>query len=157
MIFVTVGTHQDPFDRLLDAVGRLQVDEEIVVQYGHSTARPANATCVAFMPFDELRAHVSRARVVVTHAGVGSMMLAMSEGRRPVVMPRLAGHGEHVDDHQLELARRMETADLATVIEEPGDLAAAIAAGGGATTALGSKPGLARDLTAYLAETLGRD
>lgn len=157
MIFVTVGTHQDPFDRLLDAVARLETAEEIVVQYGHSTARPANATCVDFMPFDELRAHVARARVVVTHAGVGSMMLAMSEGRRPVVMPRLASHREHVDDHQLELARRMGAAGLATVVEEEGDLAVAVAAGGGATAALGSKPGLAHDLTTYLAETLGRD
>ena len=154
MIFVTVGTHQDPFDRLLDAVGRLDVDEEIVVQYGHSTSRPANAACVDFMPFDELRDHVARARVVVTHAGVGSMMLAMSEGRRPVVMPRREAHGEHVDDHQLELARRMGSADLATVVEEADELAVAVAGAGGATTALGTKPGLARDLSAYLAEVL---
>ena len=55
-------------------------------------------------PFDELVEHVRRARVVVSHAGVGSVLTALANGKRPVVVPRLHRFGEAVDDHQLPFA-----------------------------------------------------
>ncbi|MEW6583787.1 MAG: glycosyltransferase, partial [Actinomycetota bacterium] len=118
MIFVTVGTNEARFDRLLRAVDGLDVDEEIVVQNGASGVRPARASCVDFLPFDEMVAHVDRCRVVVTHAGVGSILLALSRGRRPVVVPRLKRHGEAVDDHQVPLTRRLAAQGLVTAVED---------------------------------------
>ncbi|ADB53706.1 D-glucuronyl C5-epimerase family protein [Conexibacter woesei] len=110
MIFATVGTHQDGFPRMLKALEALPLDggEELVVQHGHG-APPANATrAEAFLPFPAMAELFATARVVVTHAGVGSILLATRAGHTPIVVPRLARNGEHVDDHQVELARALE-------------------------------------------------
>lgn len=118
MIFVTVGTNEAPFERLLRAVERLPGDEELVVQYGSGAVRPRNATCVAYLPFDDLVEHVRRARVVVAHAGIGSIMVATANGKRPVVVPRLKRFHEAVDDHQVRLARRLAQRRLVAVVED---------------------------------------
>jgi UDP-N-acetylglucosamine--N-acetylmuramyl-(pentapeptide) pyrophosphoryl-undecaprenol N-acetylglucosamine transferase len=101
VIFATVGTHGQPFARFLDALAGL--DDDVVVQYGHNAPPAGVREAVAFMPFDELNARMRDADVVVTHAGVGSVLCAREAGHVPVVVPRLHRFGEHVDDHQLEL------------------------------------------------------
>jgi UDP-N-acetylglucosamine transferase subunit ALG13 len=101
VIFATVGTHAQPFGRFLDALAGLGGD--VVVQYGHNAPPAGVREAVAFMPFDVLNAHMREADVVVTHAGVGSVLCAREAGHVPVVVPRLHRFGEHVDDHQLEL------------------------------------------------------
>jgi UDP-N-acetylglucosamine transferase subunit ALG13 len=147
MIFVTVGTNETRFDRLLRAVEDLgHGGEDVVVQAGASDVRPAGARCVDFLPFDAMVEHVDRARVVVTHAGVGSILLALSRGRRPVVVPRLHRFGEAVDDHQVPLARRLAGRGLVTLVEDPGSgLAEAVAADGSLTVQMTSTR-LAEDL-----------
>jgi UDP-N-acetylglucosamine--N-acetylmuramyl-(pentapeptide) pyrophosphoryl-undecaprenol N-acetylglucosamine transferase len=110
VIFATVGTHGQPFTRFLDALAGL--DDDVVVQYGHNP-RPAGVhEAVAFMPFDELNARMREADVVVTHAGVGSVLCARQAGHVPVVVPRLHRYGEHVDDHQLQITTEMEAAGM---------------------------------------------
>ena len=104
MILVTVGTSGEPFDRLLESVAPLTAGEEVVVQHGASAVRPPGAECVAFLEYSELLDRMRRARAVVTHAGVGSIMAALSVGKRPFVVPRRRALGEAVDDHQVELA-----------------------------------------------------
>jgi UDP-N-acetylglucosamine transferase subunit ALG13 len=64
--------------------------------------------------------------VVVTHAGVGSVMLALGRGKVPIVLPRLAAFGEAVDDHQATFGRRIAMAGLVCVVEDPGSLIAAV-------------------------------
>ena len=125
MIFVTTGTCE-PFDRLLRAVDSLEVDEELIAQHGHSPVRPRGADCVDFLAYDELVEVVRRARIVITHAGVGSLMTALAAGKRPVVVPRRCAFGEAVDDHQVPFARRAGELGLATLVEEIGTLALAI-------------------------------
>lgn len=153
MILVTVGTNEAAFDRLVRAVESLPADEEIVVQCGASSERPANATvCHEFLLFDELLAEMRRARVVVTHAGIGSIMSALSCGQRPLVVPRLARYGEAVDDHQLPVARRLEETGLVTVVEDPGALPAAVkAAGESVDVELGADERLIAELRDYIA------
>jgi beta-1,4-N-acetylglucosaminyltransferase len=107
VIFVTVGTHYDGFPRLLRAVAALPA-RDLVVQFGHGSP-PRNATVAkSFMRFDEMVAHFRAADAVITHAGVGSIIVAIRHGHVPVIMPRLRRYGEHVDDHQVDLARRLE-------------------------------------------------
>lgn len=149
MIFVTLGTQAYPFDRLLRGLEGL--DEELVVQGGASTFRPDGATWFDFLDFSQLVEHVLAARVVVSHAGVGSVMTAVTEGKRPVVVPRLARYGEAVDDHQLPFARRIDGAGLVRLVEDPAELAAAVAdtpdpPASGRT----GESALAADLRAYL-------
>lgn len=141
MIFASVGTHHDGFPRLLQGLERLgEGPEPLVVQHGHG-APPANAdTAKAFMPFDEMLQHLEAARVVILHAGVGSVLLASRAGHTPIVVPRLRVHGEHVDDHQAELARALEAARRAVVVWDVEHLAEAVAAAPerGAPTAAGT-------------------
>jgi UDP-N-acetylglucosamine transferase subunit ALG13 len=116
VIFVSIGT-SEPFDRLLSAVDGLGEGEELVVQYGTSSVRPAGATCVEFLDFEETLALMRRARVVITHAGVGSVLTALQAGRRPLLVPRLGRLGEAIDDHQLVFDRRVAENGLGVVLE----------------------------------------
>jgi UDP-N-acetylglucosamine transferase subunit ALG13 len=155
VILVTVGTHEAPFDRLLTAVCALAPDEELVVQHGPSRIRPPGATCVAYLAYDELVELAGRARVVVCHAGVGSIMTALACGKRPVVVPRLRRHAEHVDDHQLELARRLDREGLVVLVEREHDLADAVARRGDDEAPSFSRPGrLAREVHTLLQSRL---
>jgi UDP-N-acetylglucosamine transferase subunit ALG13 len=104
VIFVTVGTHHQPFERLLDALDSL--DDELVVQYGPGRA-PAALHAETFMPFDAMLDRFREADTVITHAGVGSIICARREGHVPLVVPRRHELGEHVDDHQVELTRAL--------------------------------------------------
>jgi UDP-N-acetylglucosamine transferase subunit ALG13 len=127
VILVTVGTNEARFDRLLQAIEALPSGTEIVVQHGPSRIRPSGARCFDYLDFDDLVRLIRRASVVVTHAGVGSIMTALANGRRPVVVPRLVRFGEAVDDHQLDFARRAAQAGLVHLVEDPEDLLAAVA------------------------------
>jgi UDP-N-acetylglucosamine transferase subunit ALG13 len=105
VIFVTVGTHHQPFERLLGALEVLDTDE-LVIQYGPGQA-PAALRAEQFMPFDEMLKSFGEADTVITHAGVGSIICASREGHVPLVVPRRHDLGEHVDDHQVELTRAL--------------------------------------------------
>lgn len=126
MIVVTVGTNEARFDRLL-AWLEPPPGEPVLVQHGPSPVRVPGAEHVDFLPFEDLVARLRGARAVVTHAGVGSIMVALSNGLRPVVVPRLARLCEAVDDHQVPLARRLHEAGLVTLVEHRAALAAALA------------------------------
>jgi UDP-N-acetylglucosamine transferase subunit ALG13 len=157
MILVTVGTNEAAFDRLLEAVAALQTSEELVVQYGSSAIRPPNAArAFDFLLFDELVQEMQAARVVVTHAGIGSIMTALSCGRRPVVAARLESFGEAVDDHQLPVARRLEEAGLVTLVEDLDRLGEAVErAGEEVDVALGADARLVSELRDYIAAETG--
>ena len=126
MILVTTGTNEQPFDRLVKAAADLRCSERLVVQYGSSTVAHGAGEWVDFVGFDELEGLMREARAVVGHAGVGSIMLARGCGHVPIVMARRHHLGEAVDDHQLPLARRLDTAGLVTLVEDSGELAAAV-------------------------------
>lgn len=126
MIFVTVGTHHQPFERLLGALGGL--DAELVVQYGPGRP-PANAVrAEAFMPFGEMIECLREAETVITHAGVGSILCARREGHTPLVVPRRHDLGEHVDDHQAELTRALVERGSVVAVWDVDELALTVAA-----------------------------
>jgi UDP-N-acetylglucosamine transferase subunit ALG13 len=153
MVFVTIGT-SEPFDRLLRALPQLD-GEELVVQAGESDLRPDGARCISYVPYEELVELIRAARVVVTHAGVGTIMTVLANGKRPVVMPRLARFGEAVDDHQLPLARRLAEDGFVTLAEDEAALADALAADQAPTNGRRNGTGrLARELREFLTEQL---
>lgn len=122
MILVTIGTNEQPFDRLVRAAGRLGGEEPLFVQYGASQVSHGRGEWVDFLSFDDLMSRAREARVFVSHAGVGSIMLARRCGLRPVIVPRRHHLGEAVDDHQLPLARRLAAAGMATLVEDADQL-----------------------------------
>lgn len=117
MIFVTLGTHEQPFDRALDLVIALARRDSVLVQHGATRPRPglSGVEWSEYLDWAPLTARMRDADVVVTHAGVGSAVTAIRAGKKPVLVPRLARYGEHVDDHQLQLAERLAEFGLALV------------------------------------------
>lgn len=128
MLLLTLGTHEQPFDRAVDAVVPLAAREHVVVQHGHTPARPgvAGIEWVEFTGRARMRELVAEASAVVCHAGTGCIVTAISLGKTPVVMPRLARHGEHVDDHQLQITKEFAAAGMVVACLEGDDLDAAI-------------------------------
>ena len=107
MIFVTVGT-QLPFDRLIRAVdgwAAAGAGPEVFAQIGPTSLRPGNIEARPFISPSECRELIHDADVVVSHAGMGTILSALELGTRVLVMPRRAALGEHRNDHQLATAR----------------------------------------------------
>ena len=109
MIFVTVGTHEQPFDRLIRAVDQLKaeqvLEEEVVIQTGYSTYEPVHCTWKKLFPYQEMLHYVREARIVITHGGPSSFIMPLQVRKVPIVVPRQKQFGEHVNDHQLEFAK----------------------------------------------------
>lgn len=119
MIFATCGTSPFRFDRMMHALEALPA-EDLNVQHGPSPAPPC-AVGNPFLGFGTMVELMEEADVVVSHAGVGSIMCALQAGHVPVVFPRLKRYSETVDDHQAELATALAkrgTVILATTPEE---------------------------------------
>lgn len=117
MIFVTVGTHEQPFNRLVKAVDELKRDgvitEDVVIQTGFSTYEPKYCTWSKLIPYQDMLKNVEDARIVITHGGPASFIMPLQIGKTPIVVPRQHRFNEHVNDHQVEFARnvaeKMET------------------------------------------------
>lgn len=155
MIFVSVGTNEAPFDRLLRAVDALPTDEQLVVQAGHSSPHVVTrAEVVDFLSFEKMGESIRQARAFVTHAGVGSIMVGLANGKRPIVLPRRKAFGEAVDDHQLQLGRRFSRAGLVTLVEEPEHLDKALRGEQKAEPVGGGSSRLAGDLRLFLENVL---
>lgn len=109
MIFVTVGT-QLPFDRLVAAVDQWAASHrrtvEVFAQIGPGSYAPRHIRYEAFVPVDRFSGLVKQAELIVSHAGIGSIVTALAEGKPIVIMPRRADLGEHRNDHQLATASR---------------------------------------------------
>lgn len=104
MIFVTVGTHEQPFDRLVKAIDALVADgtigEGVFVQTGYCTYEPIHCAWSRFVPTPEMHSRMEAADIIVTHGGPSSFVEAMAAGKVPVVVPRYERFGEHVNGHQ---------------------------------------------------------
>lgn len=125
MILVTVGTHDQPFDRLVAAAERLAREgRDVFVQRGPSRVAVPHCTSEPFVTPQRLDALVAEATAVVTHAGPGSVLMALAAGHKPIVVPRRAVFGEHVDDHQVRFAARI--AGRVTVVDDPDGLEQAL-------------------------------
>ena len=111
MIFVTVGTHEQPFDRLLKEVDELVekgvITEEVFIQTGYSTYIPKNCKWSKLLSFDKMDELMERADIIITHGGPATFMSAIANGKKPIVVPRQEKYGEHVNDHQVDFARNV--------------------------------------------------
>lgn len=109
MIFVTVGTHEQPFDRLIVAIDRWRADgilrEEVVIQTGSSTYEPRCCRWEHFFSPSEMEGYIKRAKIVITHGGPSSFIASLRIGKIPVVVPRQKRFGEHINDHQMDFCR----------------------------------------------------
>lgn len=118
-LLVTLGTIRPyRFDALIDAVLRTGLaNDQTIWQVGVTTRSDLPGRVVAQLGHEEFLAAAAAADVVITHAGVGTVLELLEHGMHPVVVPRSSGRGEHVDDHQYEIAEYLRTTDVATVLE----------------------------------------
>jgi beta-1,4-N-acetylglucosaminyltransferase len=125
LIFVTVGSHYQGFDRLVKKMDEIagKIDEKIIMQIGNTKYKPVNAEYFSFVEsFEEILRLNREARVVVSHAGAGSIVTALKEKTPVIVVPRLKRYDEHMNDHQLEIAKAMSENKNVTVIYDVEDL-----------------------------------
>lgn len=111
MIFVTVGTHEQPFDRLIKKVDELKkngvIQEEVIIQTGFSKYEPQYCQWSKLIPYQQMIKNVEDARIVITHGGPASFIMPLQVGKIPIVVPRQYQFNEHVNDHQVEFARNV--------------------------------------------------
>ena len=130
MIFVTVGTHEQPFDRLIRKVDELKqngiIKEEVIIQTGFSTYEPKYCRWSKLLPYQQMVQNVADARIVITHGGPASFIMPLQIGKTPIVVPRQYQFHEHVNDHQVEftqnVAQRMGTIIPVEDVETLGDI-----------------------------------
>ncbi len=112
MIFLTVGNWHKGFNRLVRAVdefvGSGVVNEEVVAQIGHSTYTPRHLTVIDYCSPVEFVDIITKSRIIITHAGVGTIYQALVHGKTVIVVPRKSSLGEHLDDHQFATAKNFE-------------------------------------------------
>ncbi len=147
MIFVSLGTHEQPFARAIDLVRPLSATDQIVVQHGHTPTRPGEPgfRWIDFLPYEEVVSLMKEADAVVCHAGVGTIVTAVHADIVPVVIPRLHRFHEHVDDHQLQIVTELGSRGLLQPVLEPEDVVPAVeAARGKRSTALNIRSELRR-------------
>lgn len=110
MIYVTVGTMFLDFPRLIRKMDEIagKTGELVYVQTGLGRTYPQNCEHFDFKPREKVLALQRDARVIVCHAGIGSVMDALHAGRPLIVVPRLKKFNEHMNDHQLDVAKAVQ-------------------------------------------------
>ncbi len=133
MILVTLGTHGQRFYRAVDLAIELAHHDQVLVQHGATPRRLGlpNMTWVDYLSWEAFTECIHRADAVVSHAGVGSAVTAIRSGKKPVLVPRLAHFGEHVDDHQVQLAQRLAQRGLVLAYAPGASIGDLVAEGSG--------------------------
>src|SRR3954454_15685751 len=116
-VLVSLGTERFPFTRAVDRLQDLLAGCDVTWQTGSTCVERDGRPLPQWLPSEELRAACQRADVVITHAGVGSALMALSAGKVPVLLPRRAELGEHVDDHQGDFGSYLTDRRLAISVD----------------------------------------
>ena len=107
MILVTLGTQNNSFHRLLEEVQKNidngNIKEEVIVQNGYTKFDSKQMKLIKEIPQDEFNKLIDQANLVITHGGVGSIITAITKGKKVIAIPRLKKYNEHVNDHQIEI------------------------------------------------------
>lgn len=109
LIFVTVGTHEQQFDRLIKCIDELKgkgtIEDEVFIQVGFSSYKPIYCKWSKIISYKEMVSNVKNARIVITHGGPASFIMPLQIGKIPIVVPRQHSFDEHVNDHQVDFSK----------------------------------------------------
>lgn len=108
MIFVTLGTQDKSFSRLLDAIEKQikigNIKEKVIVQAGHTDYISDNMEIFKIIPMDEFDKYIKECDLLITHAGVGSIMTGLNNNKKVIAAARLKEYNEHTNNHQIQIA-----------------------------------------------------
>lgn len=126
MIFVILGTQKFQLNRLLKVLDEYvrdgKIQEGVFAQIGYSTYLPKHFEYRRFLDKADYDYKIQQANLVISHAGVGSILNVNKAGKPCIVFPRLAKYNEHVDDHQCEVAEEFSQKKYVLVCHEKDDL-----------------------------------
>ena len=110
MIFVTVGNHYQEFNRLIKKADEIasRTSYDILIQKGYSSYRPQSARYFDFVPIQTAIEYIRTSELVISHAGIGTIILCKEHGIPLIILPRKKKYGEHGTDHQVEIAKAIE-------------------------------------------------
>ena len=107
MIFVSLGTNDKSFKRLLEKIDNEislgNIKDKVIVQSGYTKYESDNMELVDLMPMDEFNKNISDCDILITHGGVGTILDGLKLGKKIIAFPRLSKYQEHVNDHQVEI------------------------------------------------------
>ncbi len=131
MIFVTVGTHEQAFDRLIKTVDELKKDgiihDDVFMQIGYSDYTPQHCQYERVISYEQMNHYMNIANIIITHGGVSSFMEVIQQGKTPIVVPRLQEFNEHINNHQLDFTKAVIGKDYPIIlIKDINDLKNAI-------------------------------
>jgi len=122
LIFLIVGSQKFQFERLIREMDRLKgegvIKDEVIAQIGVCQYEPKHLTWQRFMDKELFDRNIETCDLLVTHAGEGSIMTGLLRGRKVIAVPRYARFGEHLNDHQLQIARAMENLGCLINVED---------------------------------------
>lgn len=108
MIFITAGSQKFQFNRLFKYFDQLIeqgiITESVFAQIGATTYKPKNYEYVDFLESTEFEKRIEECNILITHAGTGAIVGALKKDKKVIAVPRLKKYGEHVDDHQKQIA-----------------------------------------------------
>lgn len=116
MILVTVGSSANGFDRIVKMIDELKKDgdikDSVIIQIGKGAYIPKNVErFFRFTSWDEILYLNKKARIIISHAGAGTILTALRYSKPIICVPRLKDYGEHTDNHQLEVAKTLNKED----------------------------------------------
>lgn len=107
MIFVTLGTQDKDFSRLLKAIDREiekgVIKEKVIVQAGYTKYESKNMEIFDLLPTDEFNELIEKSSLVITHGGVGNILSAIKRNKPIIAAARLKKFKEHTNDHQKQI------------------------------------------------------
>jgi len=128
LIFLTIGTWRRGYDRLVRAVDELisagVITEEVIAQTGYSSYKPKNMKVMEFCSPAEFRNLISKAKLVISHAGMGTIIETVQQRKPLIAVPRRRSLGEHDNDHQFATAKQLEAEGKILVAYEVSELPA---------------------------------
>ena len=107
MIFVTLGTQDKKFDRLLkiidENIKNNVIKEKVIVQSGYTKYKSDNMQLFNYVNMEDFDKYIDECSLLITHGGVGNILSALKKNKKIIAVPRLAKYKEHTNDHQLQI------------------------------------------------------
>ena len=130
MILVLLGTQHNEFTRLLqeveNCIDNQIIKEQVIVQAGFTKYKSDKMEIFDMISKEELDKYMSKANLIITHGGVGSIIMALEKGKKVIAVPRLHEYGEHVNDHQRQIIKVFSEKNYLIGIQNVEDLPEAI-------------------------------
>ena len=110
MIFVTLGTQDKSFIRLLNEIDKQielgNINEKVIAQVGYTQFKSDRMEIYEYMSDEDFKKYMSEADLIITHGGIGSVLNALSYNKKILAFSRLSKYKEHINDHQVQIVNK---------------------------------------------------